>query len=1404
MTTAAKIKTDLASFPVIGIGTSAGGLKALEDFFDHLPQGLCAAFVVIQPLSPNFKGLMRDLLGKHTTMQVEQVEDSVELRPNCIFLIPPGQSLTLQGNTLRLFARGRQSDHRAHFPIDTFFQSLSVARKNQAVGIVLSGTGSDGSKGLESIAQHGGTAMVQLPETAEFDGMPLSAIATGIADFVFCTKDLALATHQVVTAPTQPPSLQTSVPNKTQLATIISLLEQSENIDFTHYKPTTLKRQILRRCALSSSLSLDQYIQRLKHSVEEREALRDALLITVTYFLRDLEAWKYLKAEILPGILEKATKRGKVRIWVTACATGEEAYSIAILLRELMTARQQKQIEVKIFATDIDPIALGKAAKGIYGAKTMRSLTTEQVDRFFIRKGDTFEVSRSIREMVVFASHDLTKEAAFAKIDLVSCRNMLIYMQPVLQQQVLYTLLFSLRQQGILFLGKSENIGSLEEFTPVSSQWNLYQKNRNACPSTLNYLPAYQSTSKLTQRVMTTASSQPKFDPLIETAFTALLQDRQATCLLVDQDNRLLHVCSDALKMLRVAPGKASQSLLRILPQSLHLPLNAALHRAQLEDQKVYYKSCEIVETDYECRQVSIEVSKHQHQSAGHFLMVVIEAAASLQVPETSERSSSEQETTQYILQLRRELQASQETLRATVEELEITNEEQQATNEELTASNEEMQSTNEELHSVNEELYTVNSEYQSKIQELTQLNNDLDNLINSIDIGVIFLDRQLQIRKFTAAATLAFNLVESDIGRPLEHLAHNLEGVDITKALLQAALEEEVSSYQVKLKSDGSYLLMKIFPYTNERQSTDGLVLTLVNVDGMKRTQAQLSQAKEKLDAANKVLEKKVKERTLALRESQQLLQSITQSTPNGIYVYDLKTHQNIYANSFLERLLGYSAEQIQSLGSRLNEYLFHPEDLEKIAQHHQRILNSSEPDNHIFAIEYRIRDSEGNWHDFYSQDTVFKRDEAGKPWRIIGTAIDVSDRNAASLQLQESETRYRQLYQHAPVMMHSIDLTGNIISASDQWLIRLGYQEEEILNQPVANLLSDKFKPEANSSQIPVWMNEQGCELYECQFVCKNGNILDVQLSAVADKDADGRVQKLLTVLIDISERNQAEKEIDRYREHLEELVASRTNQLRDTNKKLTAEVAERIQAQSELDRRAKSLERSNADLEQFAYVVSHDLQEPIRAMTVFSQLLQQRYLNQLDDTGINYIVNIVEGGIRMQALIDGILEFSRVTHRGQQFVPVEIGPLVKTVLSGLSTTLVQHKVTVTVDDLPTVRADPNQISQLFQNLVSNAVKFKRDEPPTIHISATAQHDDRGVITQWLFGVQDNGIGISKDQQKRIFALFQRLHTRQELAGYGIGLAICKKIIERHSGHIWVDSAPNEGATFFFTLNV
>ena len=469
-------------FFIVGIGASAGGLRALEEFFEHLPTDSGAAFVVVQHLSPDFKSLMKELLGRCTRMAIYRVTEGMELEPNSVYLIPPGKNLILQGRKLRLLEQSARNTQKLNFPIDLFLESLAEQHRNCSIGVILSGTGSDGTKGLKAINAEGGYALVQHPETAEFDGMPRSAIATKIVDRILPTPELAQTICQLV----QSPDLLSNSSKESRielleanLQEIAQILAQQGETDFSDYKPSTLSRRIDRRYLISGCSSMREYIELLKTSPTERAVLHQDLLISVTHFFRDPPAWNFLKNKVIPDLIANTEADEELRCWVTACATGEEAYSLAILLEEAI-AFSPKPVRFKIFATDIDRSALEKAARGIYSQTIARDISPELIEKYFVYKDNSLQIIRRLREKLLFAPHDFTKDAGFARMNLISCRNVLIYLQSELQSRVLRNLHFSLASKGILFLGDAENLGKLQaEFNPIDRQTKIYQKRRD-------------------------------------------------------------------------------------------------------------------------------------------------------------------------------------------------------------------------------------------------------------------------------------------------------------------------------------------------------------------------------------------------------------------------------------------------------------------------------------------------------------------------------------------------------------------------------------------------------------------------------------------------------------------------------------------------------------------------------------------------------------------------------------------------------------------------------------------------------------------------------------------------------------------------------------------------------------
>ncbi|MCC0177076.1 PAS domain S-box protein [Waterburya agarophytonicola K14] len=884
---------------VVGIGASAGGLSALEELFSNLSTASGAAFVVIQHLSPDFKSLMTELLERRTSMPVYRIQDGMGLQPNSVYLILPGQNLALDKNVLRLEDRKKDKNqkHELNFPIDLFFTSLAKNYGEQSIGVILSGSGSDGTRGLKAINEAGGVALVQDPETAEFDGMPRSAIATGVVNQILPPKELSQLIYQCIVAPVNTLETESSSNNQinsTNLSRIAKLLIENEELDFSQYKSSTISRRIHRRCLIHNSRSIDDYIKLLNDSGEERQILCSDLLINVTHFFRDYPAWQNLENNILPRLIEQSQDGGELRFWITACSTGEEAYSLAILVHEALQD-SDKSIRVKIFATDIDRVALDKASQGIYSASIARDIGQERLQRYFIAKDNSYQIMRKIREMLIFSPHDLTKDAGFTRINLVSCRNVLIYMKSDLQYQVLRNLHFSLVSKGILFLGEAETLGEFEsEFKPLDKKWKFFQKQRDIrLPLPLRSTPKISRNSALHR--FSPSQNRVQFEPILEQCLNRLSNESNSIILLISKENHLLHVSGDSDKIFKAPDGKVTTEVTKMVVIPLQLPLNTALHRAKQKKTSVQYQGIKI-EYQGEPLLVSLEVIPPQiNRRHGDFFLVKIKQeiiAEPIAIPatETFELGS---EASRRIIELENELQQTRENLQALVEELETTNEEQQASNEELTASNEELQSTNEELHSVNEELHTVNIEYQSKIGELTQLNNDIDNLLKSTEIGVIFLDSQLRIRKFTPAATKAVSLRENDLERPLGELTMKVDCPQLTELLENVLAGGELIELEVKQKKGDSFFLMQINPYLTECGQNDGLAISFVAVDEIKRVQ---------LDLEN------------SLKEKNRQLAAIETAT-NGIailndykFIYINQAHLDIFGYSQPEELLGQS----------------------------------------------------------------------------------------------------------------------------------------------------------------------------------------------------------------------------------------------------------------------------------------------------------------------------------------------------------------------------------------------------------------------------------------------------------------------------------------------------------------
>ncbi|MEW4561472.1 chemotaxis protein CheB [Bremerella sp. JC770] len=815
---------------VVGVGASAGGLQAIERLFDNMPKDSGMAFVIVQHLSPDFKSLMDELLARRTEIPIHRVEDGMALERNAIYLIPPKKNMVLRDGSLWLTD---QDVGGLNLPIDIFFRSLAKDAGEKAIAVVLSGTGSDGSRGIQDIHEEGGLVVVQSIQSAGFDGMPRSALGTGLADVVCPPDSIASRILEYIQSPSsfiEQGQQDEELASSGELALIFKLFRNQYGIDFSMYKPTTIVRRIERRVKLARCSSLQDYARLVEGDSRELDVLYRDLLVEVTQFFRDLEAFQLLRNVIFPQLVERAAESGELRIWVPGCATGEEAYSLAMLATECIE-RQEANVDLKLFASDVHQTSMETASSGVFSSASVSRMPIEYRDKYFTRIGDLFHISSNIRQSVIFAPHDITKDPPFTRIDLISCRNVLIYFNQDVQKRVLSLFHFGLTVGGILFLGPSESIGDLEkEFEPVDRQWRVYRKLRNVRLADTGPISPQPALNRVVFTRPSYVATQTRGDKswLVPEVYDHLLAKYVPPSLLVNQHLELVHSFGDTRRLLVQPEGKATLDVLRMVEGDLRTAMNAALHKASTSGSTIVFEGVRVRSDSGELHYRL--VAEPYLKGAEKMFLVSLEEMIQPEAPTQSlaVHFDSADQSAQRIISLEKELDYTKETLQATVEELETSNEELQSTNEELVASNEELQSTNEELHGVNEELFTVNSEHQRKITELTQLTEDMDHLLKSTRIGTVFLDTDLKIRKFTTEAKDVFHILDQDIGRPISHIAHNLVDVDPVASAQEVLVSRSGVERAVQSRQGGSYL-MRILPYEGTK-GVDGVVLTLID----------------------------------------------------------------------------------------------------------------------------------------------------------------------------------------------------------------------------------------------------------------------------------------------------------------------------------------------------------------------------------------------------------------------------------------------------------------------------------------------------------------------------------------------------------------------------------------------
>lgn len=851
-------------FLIVGIGASAGGISALEAFFSSMPVNTNPniSFVIVQHLAPDHKSILTDIIQRYTSMHVYEVKDGMKIQPNCTYIIPPNFDMAVMGGTLELLEPTLPRGQR--LPIDFFFRSLAQDQHERAIGIVLSGTGSDATQGIRAIKAEGGMVMVQNPASCEYDGMPRSALSTGLVDYELPPQEMQakLIAYAKHTLKLLEHSSIASANDENALKKLFILLRSQTGHDFSQYKPSTMKRRIERRMTLNQIETLNEYVKYMQHSVTEVEFLFHELLIGVTSFFRDSEAFESLRKN-LPKLFAGKQSGDAVRVWSTGCSTGEEAYSIAMLIYEYMQELGES-FTIQIFATDIDSRAIAAARSGVYPVDISADISKGRLSRFFTSENNTYRIHKSIRDMVVFSEHNLIKDPPFSKMDLISCRNLLIYMDADLQKKIIPLFHYALNPGGILFLGNSETIGEYAEiFDTLDSKSKIFQRKEDvngAHKMTIGRLMSHTSIIHDEARGVVNKRKKPLKLSILESVEEMLLRHISPAAVLVNESGDIIYIYGKAGRYLEIHSGEVRISnILRMSRDGLERSLSMALHKAATTKETAESKGVPVkineqfVNVDLTVCPMKIEGVLGGDKS--QYLVIFEETPLNGEKKKIHKSSNSNRDSDEQIASLTKELHEQEEFLKTTNEKLEISNEELRASNEEIQSVNEELQSTNEELEtskeelqSVNEELSTVNAELQTKVMDLSRSNNDMNNLLAGTGIGTVFVDHDLCILRYTPAVTKIINLILSDLGRPVGHIVSNLRGYDRLKEDVQGVLDTLMPKELEVESLDGKWYIMRIQPYRTLDNVIEGAVITFVEITDIVRMREKLSEANNQL----------------------------------------------------------------------------------------------------------------------------------------------------------------------------------------------------------------------------------------------------------------------------------------------------------------------------------------------------------------------------------------------------------------------------------------------------------------------------------------------------------------------------------------------------------------------------
>ena len=1357
------------SFPVVGVGASAGGLEAFTRLLRALPIDSGMAFVLVQHLAPAHDSALAGILSRATTMPVTEVMEERRVEPNHVYVIPPDRNMVLVHGHLQLQSRARQG---MQHPIDLFFRSLAHEQRELAIGVVLSGTATDGTIGLEEIKSEGGITFAQ-DDSAQYDGMPKSATASGCVDFTLTPEGIAqeivrIVAHPYVTrAAARPDTAEgavASASDKAALTPILHLLHDSTGVDFSSYKTNTLARRITRRMVLHKLDSHKAYARMLREDPAELEALYRDILINVTSFFRDPEMFEVLKERVIPALLHERSRHDPLRVWVLGCSTGEEAYSLAMVLSEVMDSHGG-QAPAQIFATDLNAADVDFARVGMYPRQRIQDLSRGRLRRFFVESSGGFRVSKPLRDMCVFARQNVLADPPFSRMDLITCRNLLIYMEPTLQQKIIPLLHYALKPEGHLVLGASESVGPFRGlFQTEDSKHKIFARRSGPVRLPVG-LPVPRSRAVAAPAAASAGPDGHNGDvaplrsgyagsELHREADRLLLSRFAPPSVLVNTELEILQFRGNTEPYLAPAQGKASLNLLKMAREGLLVPLQALMQTAKrglvpVRDEGLKFKSNDAL------KRLNLEVVPLRGSAPSEMAFMVIFEDVSMPEaspvaarprggarpgPKSGPRATSETSEAS-VTRLEHELASTREYLQSLIEQQDAANEELQSANEEVQSANEELQSINEELEtskeeiqSSNEELSTVNDELGNRIFETGQLNSDLTNLISSIQTAIVIVGRDLRIRRYSPMAEQLLNVIPTDIGRPLTDIRMNLEVPELDVLLTQAIDTVSIREREIQDKQARWYSL-RIRPYMTLDNKIDGAVLMLMDIDQLKQAEQAIVTAR---DYAESIVGS-VRDPLLILNAD------LSVRTANEAFYTTFKVSRtDTEGRSLFE--LGNGQWKIPELRQRLETVL-------------------------------PMRSSFYSFEVTQEFETIGRRtlllsahplgDAAGLPPGILVGLQDITELLHFQIALRRSELRYRRLFEAAKDGVLIMDpATRRIIDANPFMTELLGYTHEELLGRELFEI--GLLKDEASSQAAFRALQDDGFLRYDdLPLETKTGLRREVELVSNLYREAEDTI--IQCNVRDITARK-----------HSEALAR---------------------QLELDLAKRAEELAAIDIEKGQFLAVLAHELRSPLNAIRGWLQILQRPGRSEAD---LERGLDVIDRNSKVQIdLISDLLDAHRIGagKASLELQDIDLCDSVEAALATAEPALAEKNIRLEREFTPgssPVSADPGRMQQVLGNLLTNALKFT---PAGGTIRITLRHTPSRVELL----VADSGEGISAEALPHIFEPFRQAESEisRGHGGLGLGLTIAWQIMQMHAGSIEARSpGRGQGATFTLTL--